>query len=301
MEALYFGSGSPGGSGSGPWIMADMENGLFSGGSTAANTEDQSIPDRFVHAVVKGESNHWDIMGGNAASGTLSTFYSGVRPAGYNPMLKEGSIILGIGGDNSDSAQGTFYEGAMTTGYPSDATDDSVQTDIVAAGYAVTSLVSGPAFAVGSTISLKATTDCCTAYYIAHEGSTVILEDVTSSSPIAIQQQASWTVVTGLGNSGCYSFESVDTPGSYIRHSNYELYLDATDGSALFETDATFCPETGLNGEGTSIRSWSYPTNYFRHYDYLLYIASNGGPDDYDSTITYNNDTTFIVGVGFAS
>ncbi len=48
-------------------------------------------------------------------------------------MSKEGAIILGIGGDNSVSAQGTFYEGVMTSGYPSDATENSVQANIVAA------------------------------------------------------------------------------------------------------------------------------------------------------------------------
>src|SRR5581483_358129 len=52
-----------------------------------------------------------------------------------NPMRKEGAIILGIGGDNSIGAAGTFYEGVMTSGYPSDATENSVQANIVAAGY----------------------------------------------------------------------------------------------------------------------------------------------------------------------
>ena len=46
-----------------------------------------------------------------------------------------GSIILGIGGDNSDSAHGTFYEGCMTSGLASNATDALVQANIVAAGY----------------------------------------------------------------------------------------------------------------------------------------------------------------------
>ena len=55
--------------------------------------------------------------------------------SGYNPMHKEGAIILGIGGDNSKGAQGTFYEGVMTSGYPSDATENSVQANIVAAAY----------------------------------------------------------------------------------------------------------------------------------------------------------------------
>ncbi|WP_239101769.1 arabinofuranosidase catalytic domain-containing protein, partial [Microbispora amethystogenes] len=97
-----------------------------------------SISHRFLTAIIKGEPNHWAIRGGNAQSGGLGTFYDGVRPnvAGYNPMKKEGAIILGIGGDNSIGARGTFYEGVMTSGYPSNATEDAVQANIVAAGYA---------------------------------------------------------------------------------------------------------------------------------------------------------------------
>ena len=55
--------------------------------------------------------------------------------SGCNPMHKQGAIILGTGGDNSDGAQGTFYEGVMISGYPSAATDNAVQANIVAAGY----------------------------------------------------------------------------------------------------------------------------------------------------------------------
>lgn len=139
MEAIYFGDATiwGTGSGSGPWIMADLENGLFSGESPDENAEDQSISYRFVTAVVKGESDHWAIRGGDSTTGDLSTFYDGPRPDvdGYNPMSKEGAIILGIGGDNSVGAEGTFYEGVMTSGYPSDDTENSVQADIVAAGY----------------------------------------------------------------------------------------------------------------------------------------------------------------------
>jgi hypothetical protein len=89
-----------------------------------------------MHADVKGAPNQRAICGGNGQSGSLSTFYSGVRPTGYNPMHKEGVIILGIGGDNSDTAEGTFYEGALTSGYSSGATEAAVQADIMAAGYA---------------------------------------------------------------------------------------------------------------------------------------------------------------------
>src|SRR5438046_2011174 len=102
MEAIYFGNIKVWGfgSGNGPWIMADLENGLFSGQSAHLNSADPTVSFRFTTAIVKGEPNQWSIRGGNAASGGLSTFYSGVRPAGYNPMHKEGAILLGVGGDN---------------------------------------------------------------------------------------------------------------------------------------------------------------------------------------------------------
>ena len=88
--------------------------------------------------MIEGGPNQWAILGGNAQSGGLTTLYSGPRPnvAGYNPMHKQGAIILGTGGDNSDGSDGTFYEGVMTSGYPSAATENAVQANIVTAGYA---------------------------------------------------------------------------------------------------------------------------------------------------------------------
>lgn len=46
---------------------------------------------------MKGEPNYWAIRGDDATSGDLSSLYDGVRPEanGYNPMSKEGAIILG--------------------------------------------------------------------------------------------------------------------------------------------------------------------------------------------------------------
>ncbi|KAJ1567119.1 hypothetical protein HK405_007085 [Cladochytrium tenue] len=298
MEALYFGTFTSG-AGSGPWIMADLENGIYAGASS--NAADPSISSRFVTGILKGGPNLWALRGGDAASGALSTFYSGVRPSGYNPMHKEGAIILGIGGDNSNWAQGTFYEGAITTGYPSDDTENSVQADIVAAGYATTSLTSGTALTVGSVVSLRATTACCTADYIAHTGTTVNIQAVTASSSLALRQQASWTVRAGLGNSACISFESVDTPGSFIRHSGFALLLNANDGTKLFSEDATYCPQASFNGQGDSFRSWSYPTRYFRHYNGVLYAASNGGVHSFDAVTLFTDDASWAIATAFAT
>lgn len=251
--------------------------------------------------MVKGQPNHWAIRGGNAASGGLTTYYNGARPtvAGYNPMHLEGSIILGIGGDNSPHAQGTFYEGVMTAAFASDTTEASVQANIVAAGYAITSLNTAP-LTVGSKISLRVTTSGFNTRYIAHTGAAVNTQVVSSSSSTALKQQASWVVRTGLANSGCYSFESVDSPGSFIRHYSFVLQVNANDGSKTFGEDATFCSLAGLNGTGNTIRSWSYPTRFFRHYNNLGYTASNGGVQTFDVTSSFNADVTFVVGSSFA-
>ncbi len=65
----------------------------------------------------------------------------------YDPMRKQGAILLGNGGDNSIGSQGTFYEGAMTAAgtFPSNATDQLVQANVVAARYDVAPLSLAPA------------------------------------------------------------------------------------------------------------------------------------------------------------
>ena len=55
----------------------------------------------------------------------------------YAPMKKPGGLVLGLGGDTSPGGVGTFYEGVVTRGYTTDAADDAVQANIVAARYGV--------------------------------------------------------------------------------------------------------------------------------------------------------------------
>jgi non-reducing end alpha-L-arabinofuranosidase len=138
MEAVYFGNSTQWGkgSGSGPWVMADLEDGVYAGGSTAAPATNTSLVASYVTAMLKGPSgNRFVLKGGDAQAGALATKYDGARPAGYSPQKKQGAIILGIGGDNSHTGEGTFFEGCMTAGVPSDSVDDAVEANIVAAGY----------------------------------------------------------------------------------------------------------------------------------------------------------------------
>lgn len=159
------------GSGSGPWVMADLENGLWAG-NERVNPNNMPLNFPFVTAMVKGGTNGFALKAGDATNGQLTKMFDGPRPNGYQPMKKQGAIILGIGGDNryvstlmliigfmsrasrvnihsisilstacacfsacSNGAIGIFYEGLITSGYTTDAADDAVQANIVAAGY----------------------------------------------------------------------------------------------------------------------------------------------------------------------
>jgi hypothetical protein len=137
MEAVYFGNYTHQGKGggTGPWVMADMENGVFAGPSFAANPMVTPLTTPYVTAMVIGRAGTFALRGGNAQTGALTTMYDGMRANGYNPMKKQGAIILGIGGDNTAGGQGNFYEGVLTSGAAADATTNAVQANIVAAGY----------------------------------------------------------------------------------------------------------------------------------------------------------------------
>jgi hypothetical protein len=140
MNALYFGTGYWGkGAGNGPWFMGDFESGVWAGGSAASQVTNDNLPasnvDYAVGILKTSTSNTtpaYAIRVGNAQSGALSTAYDGPAPA---PWQGKGGIILGIGGDNSNSSLGTFFEGALTAGRPSDATDDAVLQNVQAVGY----------------------------------------------------------------------------------------------------------------------------------------------------------------------
>lgn len=146
MDTVYFGTSTAWGSGegSGPWIMSDMEAGLFSGYDAKQNIGSPTIDSwRFVTGMVNGGGgNQWEIRGADAQAGELATFYKGVRPGSnendlYFPMHRKGAVQMGNGGDNGNGSAGTFYEGVVTFGYPTEEAVHAVQANIVAAGYDV--------------------------------------------------------------------------------------------------------------------------------------------------------------------
>ncbi|OPG10457.1 alpha-L-arabinofuranosidase [Streptomyces sp. GKU 895] len=139
MNAIYWGNACwfGGCTGSGPWVEADLENGMFhtnTGSNKDPNNPGVHYP--FVSAWEKNNgTRNFTLKYGNGASGGLTTTFSGPLPNGYSPMKVDSSVLLGTGGDNSVSGTGEFFEGAITAGYPSDATENAVQASITAAGY----------------------------------------------------------------------------------------------------------------------------------------------------------------------
>ena len=114
METTYYGNSTGWfyGAAPGPWIMTDQENNLVGCVNADGSKLCPSLPSinwRFVTAMAKGEPHHWTSLGGDAQRGPLAVMFDGPRvDFTYDPMRKQGAILLGNGGDNSVASQGTF-------------------------------------------------------------------------------------------------------------------------------------------------------------------------------------------------
>jgi hypothetical protein len=138
MNAIEWGSACwfGGCSGPGPWVEADIENGMYTSNTGPNPSSTQGVNYSFVSAWEKNNgTTNFTLEYGNAQSGGLTTEYSGALPNGYDPMHMQPDILLGTGGDNSNGGDGEFFEAAIVNGYPSDATENAVQVELTTAGY----------------------------------------------------------------------------------------------------------------------------------------------------------------------
>jgi non-reducing end alpha-L-arabinofuranosidase len=138
MECIYVGTNCDHhhgcGTGNGPWVQADLERAIW-GGNNGSNPKNTGISAEFVTAFLKGGTNGFALKHADASMGDLTVLYDGPRPHGYQPMQKQGGLVLGTGGDDSNGGTGIFYEGVVTSGYTTEAADAAVQANIVAVGY----------------------------------------------------------------------------------------------------------------------------------------------------------------------
>jgi len=122
-------------------------------------------------------------------------------------------------------------------------------------------------------------------YAVVRSDSLGYLDPVTSSSTTAVKQSATFTIVPGLADGSCYSFR--DSSGRYLRHKDLRIRSDASNGTATFTKDATYCARPGSATGSVSLESYNYPGRYLRHYYYELRI------DPYQDNATFRADSSF--------
>src|SRR5262245_30224759 len=251
METTYYGNatGWYHGPPPGPWVMTDQENnlvGCVNPGSPSKLCADlPSITWRFVTATADGEPHHWRSMGGDAQKGDLKVMFDGPRVNHtYDPMRKQGAILLGNGGDNSVGSQGTFYEGAMTAAgtFPTDATDQLVHANVVAARYDVARLTVGPAAATANPPGLQT-------FSPGSSQDTVVTFTNTTGAPtvgvkLSLSVPRQWTAVVAGTTKTSMTIDETVAPGASV-----SATFKVTSGSAAF------------NGDLVGAVSWTNPAN----------------------------------------
>ena len=262
MEAIYFGDGKGWyhGTGPGPWVMADHENNLVGCVNDDKSKLCANLPTldaRFITAVTKGKPGHWATLGGDAQRGQLAVMYEGRRiDASYDPMRKQGAVILGNGGDNSTASQGTFYEGAMTAPrtYPSNDTDQSVAKNVAAAHYDVAAVSIGTAAASDVPSSL-------------HTFAPLQSKDLT----------VTFTNTTGQPVRGVTL--SVAVPKGWRAATAGKTFADAiAPGQSVHATFTVTSGAAPFNGDLEGVATWSDPVSRARRTEAAAAKVRNAAP-----------------------
>jgi len=119
------------------------------------------------------------------------------------------------------------------------------------------------------------------AHFIFHDENRATLND-----NITHVEFSQFRVVAGLADAGAISLESVDRPGSYLRHRDGAIWLDADDGSETFAADATWWQRPGLaDSDLISFESYNVGGQYIRRQDNMLSLrAISTNADAADAT-----------------
>jgi non-reducing end alpha-L-arabinofuranosidase len=291
METAYFGNATAWyhGPPPGPWIMTDQENNLVGCVNPDGSKNCPDLPSitwRFVTATADGEPHHWRTMGGDAQQGDLKIMFDGKRVNNsYDPMRKQGAIILGNGGDNSNGSQGTFYEGAMTAAntFPAQETNQKLQANVVAAKYGVAMLNLAPASAIDAAPGLQ------TFAPGSSQETTLTFTNATGEPAtgvnLSIAVPAGWSSVVSGGNGTSQTISGPVAPGATA-----SATFKVTSGPAAFNGDLVgHVSWTSANGQSHSETAAEKVRNISPIKINEFAVSSTSPPNSTDSFIELYN------------
>jgi hypothetical protein len=141
--------------------------------------------------------------------------------------------------------------------------------------------------------SFRVTTPGFTDRYLRHRDGLARTDVVTSGSDGLLKADATFVIRRGLADPTCYSLESRNFPGNYLRHADFRVRLNAGENTDLFRRDATFCAQPGTGG--VRLESVNELGTNIRHYQEEVWVASEGGAHTYDNPASYNQDVSWAV------
>jgi hypothetical protein len=147
------------------------------------------------------------------------------------------------------------------------------------------------ALTMGTTVSLRSISH--TDRFVRHRS---FLGELTPVSSDQDQKDSRFIARPGLAGQGV-SFESVNFPGYFLRHQNFQLKLEKREDSDGFKKDATFLERAGVGGRGVSFESVNFPGHYLRHCSFKMFLDNNarGNAACDKSDAVYKADSSFEV------
>ncbi|MEV6305188.1 AbfB domain-containing protein [Actinoplanes sp. NPDC051861] len=111
------------------------------------------------------------------------------------------------------------------------------------------------------------------------------LRAITVAGPVSRRRAATFRVIRGLAEPGCYTFRAAD--GRYLRHMSFQLRLSPDDGTELFRRDATFCARAGTVPGSVLLEAHNYPGFLVRHLGDDLWL------DRFDGSAAFLTESSF--------
>ncbi|MFE3171728.1 AbfB domain-containing protein [Amycolatopsis sp. NPDC059090] len=133
------------------------------------------------------------------------------------------------------------------------------------------------------------------AYVTSNGGNTYIVWGDPGTQGSSKLTGATWKIKDGMADPNCFSLESAQFAGSFLRTDGDVVKLAASDGGTPFKNDATWCSKPGKSGPGISLESYAHRGHFLRHWGGQVYSATSTDDANYNSSRLYPEDTTWSV------